>query len=146
MNQLQIIGNLTRDVEVKQSQQGDNYLSFTVAVNSGKDKEALFVSVLQKQYQNNPNGLLPYLLKGKKVYVQGRISVSVYQGKDGQWHPDVTCFAEKIELCGGNEGAQPSQAAPQGQQVQQTGNVIYPSSAPAQPAQSTTEGTSDLPF
>lgn len=146
MNQLQIIGNLTRDVEVKQSQQGDNYLSFTVAVNSGKDKEALFVSVRQKQYQNQVNGILLYLLKGTKVFVQGRISLSVYQSKqDGQWRPDLTCWADKIELCGSNDNGttQQPQGAPQAPQVQQQGNVIYPSQPQGLPSQ---ESTTDLPF
>ena len=144
MNQLQIIGNLTRDVEVKQSQQGDNYLSFTVAVNTGKDQPALFVSVRQKQYPNSQSGLLPYLLKGQKVFVQGRISLSVYQSKqDNSWKPDLTCWADKIELVGNVEqnAAQPSQSV---QQPASQGNVIYPSAAPEQNQQG--ESSSDLPF
>ena len=140
MNQLQVIGNLTRDVEVKQSQQGDNYLSFTVAVNTGKDQPVLFVSVRQKQYANSTNGLLPYLLKGQKVFVQGRISLSVYQSKqDNSWKPDLTLWADKIELVGSaeqNNAAQPQQPAAQG-------NVVYPDAAPVQNAQ---EESSDLPF
>lgn len=148
MNQLQIIGNLTRDVEVKQSQNGDNFMKFTVAVNSGKDKEALYVNVLQKQYQNQVNGLLPYLLKGQKVFAQGRITASVYQSKqDGSWKPDITVWADKIELVGSADttAAQQSQGAPQASQAQQQGNVIYPSQ-PAAPAAQAPQSSSNFPW
>lgn len=145
MNQLQIIGNLTRDAEVKQSQQGDNYLQFAIAVNEGKDK-AMFVNVRQKQYSTAPNGLLLYLLKGKKVFVQGRLTVNVYQSKqNGGWLPDITLWADRIELCGSNDNGtnQQPQGAPQAPQVQQQGNVIYPSQLQGLPSQ---ESTTDLPF
>lgn len=148
MNQLQIIGNLTRDAEVRQSERTqENFLTFSVAVNQGKDaqgndREALFVSIRQKQYQNTPNGLLPYLTKGKKVFVQGRVSLSVYQSKtNGAWLPELTCWAEKIELCGGGEQqAQPTQpiqqggyqAAPQAAQVPTGGGVYYPNQSGVQ--------------
>ena len=144
MNQLQVIGNLTRDAEVKQSQNGDNYLKFSVAVNTGKDKEAIFVNVSQRQYPNQTNGILPYLLKGQKVFVQGQIGISCYQGKDGQWHPDLTCWADKIELCGGTDKtAQPSQEGQPAAQQAVQGNVLYPNQQQGMPVQ---ESTSDLPF
>ena len=121
MNQLQVIGNLTRDADVKSSQQGDNYLQFAIAVNESKDK-VMFVNVRQKQ-STFPNGLLPYLLKGKKVFVQGRLTIGVYQSKqNGAWLPDITLWADKIELCGGGEQQEQHQQTPSSQPH---GNVIY---------------------
>ncbi|MBO4550035.1 MAG: single-stranded DNA-binding protein [Bacteroidaceae bacterium] len=149
MNQLQIIGNLTRDVELTQSQQGDQFMRFTVAVNSGKNQDAMFIGVVQKLYPNQQNGLLPYLLKGQKVFAQGRMTASVYQSKqDNQFKPDITLWADKIELVGSAEqkAAQQSQEAPQGSQVQQKGNVIYPSRLEAQAQQVPQSQTTDLPF
>lgn len=103
MLQIQIIGNLTRDAEIKQSQKTqDNFLTFTIAVNEGKDKPAIFIRCLRKAYDNTQN-LMQYMTKGKKVYVQGKPSIGVYTDQQsGNARPDITCFVEHIELLGGN--------------------------------------------
>lgn len=102
MIQLQIIGNLTRDAEIKQSQKtNDNFLMFTVAVNTGKDTPAIFIRCIRKAYDNMQN-LAQYMAKGKKVYVQGRPSIGIYNDKHNNIvRPDITCFAEHIELLSG---------------------------------------------
>ena len=97
MLQLQIIGNLTKDAEQKQIN-GNEYLSFTAACNNGGNSDAMFIRVLKKVSENN--GLAQYLTKGRKVFVQGRMSVSVYASNGNEPNADVTCWAEKIELCG----------------------------------------------
>lgn len=106
MLQLQIIGNLTRDAEIRQSQKTqDNFLTFTIAVNEGKDKPAIFIRCLRRAYDNTQN-LMQYMTKGKKVYVQGRPSVGIYNDRENNSiRPDITCFVEHIELLGGNNEA-----------------------------------------
>jgi len=145
MNQLQIIGNLTRDAEMKKAQNGDMYLSFSVAVNETKDS-TLYVSVRQKQYQDRENKVFPFLTKGKKVFVQGRLSVGTYvSNKDGKTYVDITCWAEKIELCGGGEGQQ-EETLEQALAGTQKGNVYYPDKTPSQSAAATQDDDTDLPF
>lgn len=107
MVQLQIIGNLTRDAEVKQI--GTNaYTTFTAAVNIGKE-QTIFVNV-NKRNAENGTGLSQYLTKGKKVFVQGQLSVSAYIGRDGNAYPDTTLWADKIELLGGGDNREGAQA------------------------------------
>lgn len=71
MNKLAIIGNLTRDVELRTTQSGKSVANFTVAVNRrakpGEKAEADFfrVSVWDKQAETCQK----YLAKGRKVCV-----------------------------------------------------------------------------
>lgn len=93
MLQLQILGNLTKDAERRQI--GDNeFTAFTVAVSMGK-QDTLFVRCLKR----NADALAQYLNKGTKVFVQGQMTVSVYEGGEDA-RADVTLWANNIELCG----------------------------------------------
>ncbi len=83
-----IIGNLTRDPEVKTTPSGQNVATFSVATNrvwtnaQGQKQEAV-------EYHNIVAwGKLAeicgqYLNKGKKVYVEGRLQTRDWQGQDG---------------------------------------------------------------
>lgn len=95
MLQLQAIGNITRDAEVRQIS-GKNYTAFNIAVNVKKDT-TIFVSV--RRPTTDGDTFRQYLTKGRKVFVQGTMSVQAYISKqDGSATPDVTIWADKIEL------------------------------------------------
>lgn len=141
MINLQIIGNLTKDAQTTQSQNnGTVFNKFRVAVNegSGQNQNAIFIDVMQKVFNPEDNRVLQYLVKGKKVFVQGRISVDAWVNEQGQPLPSITIWTDKLELLGGNEnGSQPQpqgnaqyqqrppQAAPQCYQQNNNGQPIY---------------------
>ena len=88
LNKVQLIGNLTRDPELKYTPTGTAICSFTVATNrswttdTGKKKEeADFTRIVAWQKLAEICGNL--LKKGRKVYVEGRLSNRSYQDKDG---------------------------------------------------------------
>ena len=82
MNQLTIIGNLTRDPEMRQTADGKTVCTFTLAVNRrGRDAADFFRVSAWNQlgeicYQ--------YLAKGRKAAVVGMVSASAWQGQDGK--------------------------------------------------------------
>jgi len=88
LNKAMIIGNLTRDPEVRTTPSGQSVASFSVATSrvwknaEGQKQEAV-------EYHNIVAwGKLAeicgqYLNKGKKVYVEGRIQTRDWQGQDG---------------------------------------------------------------
>ena len=120
-----LIGNITRDAVVKDFN-GNQYAAFTVAVNRRGSENADFIDVLK--YGDNAN-LMPYLRKGTKVYVGGKLSVSAYIGKnDGQAHANTTVWCNDLELVGGSQnqqGAQQQFQAPAQPQYQQTMQQQY---------------------
>jgi len=88
LNRAQIIGNLTRDPEVRSLPSGQSVTNFAVATNRRwKDKDGNFkedtqyheVSVWGRQGELASQ----MLSKGKKVYVEGRLSTSSWEGNDG---------------------------------------------------------------
>lgn len=88
LNRAQIIGNLTRDPEVRQIPGGQNVATFSVATNfswtdsSGQRQDkAEFHNVVAWRKLAEICG--QYLRKGSKVYIEGRIQTRDWEGEDG---------------------------------------------------------------
>lgn len=100
MNKLTIIGNLTRDPELRTTGSGHNVCSFTVAVNRRKSangqQEADFFRV--SAWRQLGDNCQRYLAKGRKVAVVGPVSVSTYQANDGSTRAQLEITAEDVEF------------------------------------------------
>lgn len=96
MKELQVIGNIGNDATSKEVN-GEPLINFSVAVNTKtKNGEVTeWIGVVTKQ-----KTLLPYLLKGTKVFVRGYFKIGTYQNKDGQSVATITCYPNigEIEL------------------------------------------------
>lgn len=132
MDKTQIIGNLTRDPEMRVTQTGLNVCSFTVAVNqrptkaqreAGQEPPAKFYRVtVWRELAENCN---KFLAKGRKVYCEGSISASAYvSDKDGKPHASLELTANEVEFLSsrgdavdgsasaGNAAQAPAEASP----------------------------------
>lgn len=96
-----VIGNLGYDAQVKKI--GDNeFVACNVAhtrkyiINGTKYEDTVWVSVIVNW---DCSKILPYLLKGTKVYARGNIKLRTYTGHDGKEHAGITIIADEIELC-----------------------------------------------
>lgn len=101
MNKLMIIGNLTRDPEIRVTQDGKSVCNFTVAVNRRqKDEQGNNVADFFRVSAWNEKGKVckQYLAKGKKVCVIGTVSVNVYTGNDGETRAQMEVFANDVEF------------------------------------------------
>ncbi|MDD3337046.1 MAG: single-stranded DNA-binding protein [Eubacteriales bacterium] len=102
MNKLTIIGNLTRDPESRTTTTGSTVCSFTVAVNrrrssqNANQPEADFFRV--SAWNQLGEICQKYLAKGRKACVVGRVSASVFQGKDGASRASLDVMAEDVEF------------------------------------------------
>lgn len=101
MNKLTIIGNLTKNPELRSTQDGTPVCGFTVAVNrpKGKDKDrdpgADFFNV--SVWRGLGEVCAKYLEKGKKVAVTGRISLRTWE-KDGKHGASLEVNADDVEF------------------------------------------------
>jgi len=110
MNRLMIIGNLTADPVMRQTQSGLNVCAFTVAVNrrqkDGQEQADFFnVSAWRELGENCKK----YLAKGRKVAVVGSVSVRAYDRKDGSAGASMEVQANEVEFLSSrseNAGAQ----------------------------------------
>ena len=89
LNRAQIIGNLTRDPELRQTGSGQSVTSFGVATNrvwkdasGAKQEEVEFHNVVA--WGRVAEICAQYLRKGSKVYIEGRLRTRDWEGQDGQ--------------------------------------------------------------
>ena len=97
MNKLHIIGNLTKDPELRSTPAGVNVCSFTVAVNRKKDgkDEADFFRVTA--WRGLADICAKYLAKGRKVAVVGSVSLHTWD-KDGKHGASMEVNADDVEF------------------------------------------------
>ena len=120
LNRAMIIGNLTRDPEVRTTNSGKNVASFGVATNSvwtdasgQKQEKVEFHNIVAWGKLADICG--QYLGKGRKVYVEGRLQTREYEGKDGQKRRTTEIVAENMIMLDRGNGAPagaPRAAAP----------------------------------
>lgn len=154
MNQATFIGNLTRQAEVKTINGGNSFTTFTLAVSrryktrDGTKKED--TSFIECIMNGNTQNLLPYLQKGSKVCVVGRVSCHAWIDKQNQAHANLDLNVRELELIGSSNSqptAQPTQQpqafAPSQQSMQPQQQVLSQDFLDGNKIYS---GSDDLPF
>lgn len=115
MNKVFIVGNLTRDPELRTTNSGIAVCSFTVAVNKrlsadAKHPEADYFRVTA--WRGLGENCNKFLAKGRKVAVTGSVSVSTHEGKDGT-KATLEVTADDVEFLSPKSEASGSTAAPE---------------------------------
>ena len=96
MNNVVLIGNISTDLELKQTMNGKSVCQFNLAVNGyGEKTDFIPVQVWNKQAEN----LVKFQQKGSKIGVSGRLSVDSYE-QDGQKKTFTKVVAHEIEFLG----------------------------------------------
>lgn len=114
LNSVNIIGNLTKDCGANErdfgyTQGGLAIATINIAVNSGKKNadgtwgsEVSYFEV--KIFGKTAENLKPYLTKGSKVAINGKLKQDRWQDKNtGNNMSKVYIIANEIELCGGKK-------------------------------------------
>ncbi len=112
LNQVELIGNLTRDPELRYTPSGTAVCTFGMATNrswntdGGEKKEEV---EFHRIVAWNKLGELcsQFLLKGRKVYVQGRIATRNWTGQDGQARTTVEIVIDDMILLDSPRTSQP---------------------------------------
>lgn len=89
MNKVHLIGNITRDPEVRYTQSGKAVCTFSIAINDGygENKKAYFFPVVV--WNKSAEACGNSLHKGSKVAVTGKLTTRQYDNKEGK---KVTVF------------------------------------------------------
>ena len=93
VNNVVLIGRLTKDIELRKTTTGNSVVSFTLAVNRDfvKDGQQDTDFILCQAWNKTAELMNEYLHKGSLIAVQGRLSVREYQDKNGdkKWSTEV---------------------------------------------------------
>lgn len=114
MNKVILMGRLTRNPDVRYSQNNDQQMCiarYTLAVDRrGKDAGADFISCVA--FGKNGEFTEKYLKQGTKIAVSGRIQTGSYTNKDGQkvYTTDVVAEEQEFAESKGSEGSQKAPA------------------------------------
>jgi single-strand DNA-binding protein len=120
VNKVILLGRLGKDAETKFTPSGAAKTTFTMATNWNRKDQQTGEWKEETDWHNivlwRSENLANYLLKGKQVYVEGRLSTRSYDDKDGnkRWITEV--LADNVILLGG-EGRGESTASDMGQPV-----------------------------
>ena len=111
LNRVMLIGNLTRDPEVKYTPKGTAIADIGLAINrvwkneSGeKQEETTFVDVTL--WGRQAEIAKEYLTKGRPVYIEGRLQLDSWDDKQtGQKRTKLKVTGEQLQLLGARDGA-----------------------------------------
>lgn len=117
-NKVILLGNLTRDAELTYAKSGVAICKFDIAVNtssgSGADRkeDTLFIRIVtfNKQAEN----CAQYLRKGSQVMVDGRLSISSWEGDDGQKRYRTEVIAQMVQFLAKSSGGGSYSSADEG--------------------------------
>ena len=143
INSVTISGNLTRNAESRTTNSGMTILSFGVAVNDRRKNQsgewedhANFVDCVM--FGRRAESLAQYLVKGCKVFVQGKLNYSSWEDRNGGGkRSKLEVVVNDIDLAGAR-----AQGASNGQQ-RQSGSAA-PQQRQAQPVPAYSD--EDIPF
>jgi single-strand DNA-binding protein len=112
LNKVLIMGNLTRDPELRYVPSGAAVANFTVAINrvykdkAGEKKEdTSFIRVVIWGKMAEVCG--EYLTKGRPVLVEGRLQSRSWEGQDGQKKSTIEVIADNVQFLGSREKKEP---------------------------------------
>jgi single-strand DNA-binding protein len=150
LNRAQIIGNLTRDPEVRTTPAGQQVASFGIATNSTwtdsagvKQERAEFHNIVAWGKLAEICG--QYLNKGRKVYVEGRLQTRDWEGQDGQKRTRTEIVADTMIMLDRGTGAPGAPGAAQGQRVAAGSTAAAAKSADAAGSEDEIK-VEDIPF
>lgn len=123
LNRVFLIGNLTRDPELRYIPSGTAVATFTIAVNRAytntqtgeKKEEVSFLRVVVWARRAELCG--EFLSKGSPVFVEGRLQSRNWEDKSGQKRSTVEVIANNIQFLGRPKGAAAADVPDQGQAV-----------------------------
>ena len=81
MNSVNLIGNLTRDPELRRTESGTSICNMRLAINGIRENEVTYIDVVT--FEKQAEACAQYLTKGRKVAVTGRLSYSEWEADDG---------------------------------------------------------------
>jgi single-strand DNA-binding protein len=159
-NRVILLGNLTRDVEIKYTQSGLAVTEVGLAVNDRRKdangnwiEEVTFVDVTL--WGRTAEVASEYLSKGSPILVEGRLKLDTWE-TDGQKRSKLRVVGERMQMVGSRSGSAAPSAANKGRDAatydesEYSGRASYDDVAPPRNAASSPPAAAppqdDLPF
>ena len=112
INQVILLGRLTRDPEQRTTASGKNVVSFSIAVDrQSQDDQADFFNITA--WDKLGDLVMQYLSKGRRILVQGRLRQDSWEDKEtGKRQSRIEVTASDVTFLDGPSGDNSGSAAP----------------------------------
>jgi len=119
-NKVILLGNLTRDPELRYTPQGSAVCEFALALNyvytnkqtGQKVEEVSFIDIVA--WGKTGEICAEYLKKGRQVMIEGRLKQDRWEAQDGKKMSKVRVTAENVQFVGSRPAGEGGGAAPGG--------------------------------
>lgn len=103
MNKVILKGNLTKDIELQTTSNGNSVAKFTVAVqrkftNADGERETDFINCVA--WRNTAEFVSKYFKKGSQILVCGAIQTRSYDAEDGTKRYITEVVVDEVDFCG----------------------------------------------
>lgn len=104
LNVCTLMGRLTRDPEMRQTQTGKNVASFSIACDRDVGGETDFIDIVV--WEKTAEFVCNYFKRGSMIAVTGRLQSRKWTGKDGNNRTDREIVADRVWFAGGKREEQ----------------------------------------
>jgi single-strand DNA-binding protein len=109
LNKVMLIGNLTRDPEVRHTPKGTAVGDLSMAINmnyrtqDGSEKEEVcYVDIVV--WGRQAETCQDYLSKGRQIFVEGRLQLDQWETQQGEKRSRLRVRADRVQFLGGGGG------------------------------------------
>ncbi|HVS70524.1 MAG TPA: single-stranded DNA-binding protein [Phycisphaerae bacterium] len=114
VNKVMLMGNLTRDPELRQLPSGSAVCDFTIATNrvyktaAGEEKqETVFADCTA--FGRTGEVIAEYCVQGRPLFVEGRLHYETWEDKAGNRRSKLSVIVESFQFVGSREGGEAAQ-------------------------------------
>jgi len=102
LNKVQLIGRLATDIELKETQTKKSFARFTIALNRNIKKDGVLEKSVEfykiKAWNHLAKLCEKYMKKGMPIYIEGTLSSSEYEDKNGIKRKNIEILANDINF------------------------------------------------
>lgn len=137
LNKVIEMGRITADLELKATPSGKSVVSFTIAVDDGKDAQGNKITDFLDcvAWEKTAEMVCNYFGKGRMICIEGKLKNRSWTTQEGQKRTKTEIFVERVHFTGEKTNEATGQ---------NSGNVGY--SAPSAPKFEEIKNDYDLPF
>jgi single-strand DNA-binding protein len=117
VNKVMLMGNLTRDPELRQLPSGSTVCDFTLATNrvyktaAGEEKqETVFADCTA--FGRAGEVIAEYVKQGRPLFVEGRLHYETWEDKNGNRRSKLSVIVENFQFVGGRESSETQRELP----------------------------------
>ena len=108
-NRVVLAGNLTRDPELRFTQEGVPVASFSIAVNRVRSKSEAVDFFNVSAWRELGESVANYKKKGDPILVEGRLKYRTWQAPDGTKRSAVDVVADRVQFLSRGQNPQPEE-------------------------------------